>query len=472
MDFWNLTIKEVIAAFQSGELRVLEYIQGLLERCERFRYLNAIISQDPEKILKAARQADRDISSRNARGSLHGIPILLKDNIDTAELPTTGGTPALKNHQPVQNAPIAQALIDEGAIIFGKANLHELAQGVTNNNSAFGQVLNPFDPDKIPGGSSGGCGAAVSARLVPVGIGTDTGGSVRIPAALCGIVGFRPTIGRYSQAGIVPISHTRDTAGPMTRSVADAVLVDRVISGNKNSVYPANLRGLRLGVPRTPFYENIHTSVADSMEAALNRLQGYGIDLVEADMPEVENLDKAAGFPIAMYETVSDLNRYLAEHETGLDYSSLVAAVASSDVKAILERQLGQDAVSKERYEKAMHEIRPKLQAVFHECFRKNRLSGIVLPTTPLPAITIGPDNNITLNGEIVPIFPTFIRNTSPSSVAGIPGLSVPAGMSPEGLPIGMEIDGPFGKDDELLSIALALEEREPLPPVPDLPLR
>jgi mandelamide amidase len=470
MDYWNLTIREALTAFMSGEVRVLDYIQGLLERCERYRYLNAIINQDPERITEAARQADRDLAAGNVRGALHGIPVLLKDNIDTSELPTTGGTPALKNYCPSQNAPIAQALIDEGAIIFGKANLHELAQGVTNNNSTFGQVRNPFDPDKIPGGSSGGCAAAVSARLAPVGIGTDTGGSVRIPAALCGIVGFRPTIGRYPQSGIVPISHTRDTAGLLTRSVADAVLVDRIISGNKERVHPIKLSGMRLGVPRTHFYENIHPTVADSMEAALNRLLSYGIDLVEADMPEVENLDRATGFPIALYENVFDLNNYLEEHGTGLNYSSLVATVASPDVKAILERQLGPDAVSKERYKKAIHESRPALKTVYSEYFTKNRLSGIIFPTTPLPAIQIGQDKNVILNGEAVPTFSIFIRNTSPGSVAGIPGLSIPAGMSPDGLPIGMEIDGPFGKDDELLAIGLALEELEPLPPVPNLP--
>jgi mandelamide amidase len=470
MDCWSLTVEKTLVAFQRGELRVLEYVEVLLERCERYRHLNAFISQDPEKILEAARQADRVLSSRKVPGALHGIPILLKDNIDTADMPTTGGTPALKNHRPAKNAPIVQILIDAGAILFGKANLHELAQGITNSNRAFGQVRNPFDPDRIPGGSSGGCGAAVGARLVPVGIGTDTGGSVRIPAALCGIVGFRPTLGRYPQAGIVPISHTRDTAGPMTRSVADVVLIDRVISGSKSIIRPAKLRGVRLGVPRSPFYENIHPAVADAIEAALSRFREYGIDLVEADMPGVENIDEVAGFPIALYETVFDLNHYLVEHGTGLDFSSLVARVASPDVKAILKGQLGRQAVPEALYRKAMDESRPALQTAYREYFADNHLSGMVFPTTPLPAIPIGQDKTVLLNGEVVPTFPTFIRNTSPGSVAGIPGLSIPAGMSPDGLPIGVEIDGPFGRDDEVLAMALAVEEREPSMAAPNLP--
>jgi len=246
-------------------------------------------------IREAARRSDEIFDLKIVLGPLHGAPIVLKDNMDTAAMPTTGGTPALKDHRPSANAPIAQALIDAGAIVFGKANLHELAQGITNNNRAFGPARNPYDPDKIPGGSSGGCAVAVSARLAPAAMGTDTGGSVRIPAALCGIVGFRPTMGRYPQQGVIPISHTRDTAGPMTRSVADAVLLDRVITGSMQEILPARLRGLRLGVPRAHFYENIDPAVNDAMDSALRRFRDYGIDLIEADLPGVGSLDRTAG---------------------------------------------------------------------------------------------------------------------------------------------------------------------------------
>jgi mandelamide amidase len=187
-------------------------------------------------------------------------------------------------------------------------------------------------------------------------------------------------------------------------------------------------------------------------------------------MPEVINIEEVVGFPIALYEIVFNLNRYLDEHGTGLDFSSLVAGVASPDVKSILERQLGQEAVPEALYRKAMHESRPALQTAYREYFAKNRLSGMVFPTTPLPAIPIGQDKTVVLNGEIVLTFPTFGRNTSPGSVAGIPGLSIPAGSSPDGLPIGVEIDGPCGKDDELLSMALAFEEREPSMAAPNLP--
>ena len=188
------------------------------------------------------------------------MPLALKDNLDTAEMPTTGGTPGLRGHRPKHNAPVVQKLLDAGAIAFGKTNLHELAYGITNNNAAFGAARNPYDRTRIPGASSGGVGVAVAARMAPGGIGSDTGGSVRIPAALCGIVGFRPTTGRWSQAGIVPISHTRDTAGPMTRSVADCALLDHVVTG---SALPpaASLKGLRLGVPRAHFWDPLDREV-------------------------------------------------------------------------------------------------------------------------------------------------------------------------------------------------------------------
>ena len=183
-------------------------------------------------------------------GALHGLPILIKANIATANVPTSAGTPALRDYRPASDAPVVARLFSAGAILLGKTNMHELAYGITSNNGAFGAVHNPYNPALIPGGSSGGNGAAIAARMCPAGLGTDTGGSVRIPAALCGIVGLRPTVGRYSGAGIVPLSRTMDTAGPMARSVEDLVLLDSVITGQNAPVQPAALRGLRLGAAR------------------------------------------------------------------------------------------------------------------------------------------------------------------------------------------------------------------------------
>ncbi len=202
-------------------------------------------------------------------------------------------------------------------------------------------VRNPYDRARIPGGSSGGTGAAVAARLAPAGLGTDTGGSVRVPASLCGVVGFRPTILRWPQAGIVPISHTRDTAGPMARCVADCVLLDAIITGGPSALPPARLEGLRIGVPRGHFWENLDADLEQIAEDALARLRAAGAVLVEGDVADIATLDASAGFPVALYEFVTDLDRYLAEHATGLDFASLAAQVESPAVKAVVAGLLG-----------------------------------------------------------------------------------------------------------------------------------
>jgi mandelamide amidase len=305
--------------------------------------------------------------------------------------------------------------------------------------------------------------------MAPAGLGSDTGGSVRIPAALCGVAGLRPTLLRWPQAGIVPISHTRDTPGPLARTVADLVLLDGVVTGGATTETPADLKGLRLGVPRGYFWDDLHPDTAQSSAAALQRLRDAGVVLVEADIPDVGALDQAAGFPIALFETVVDLNRYLAEHETGLDFAAVVAKVASPDVKGILESLLGDMAVPEAAYRHALTVDRPRLQKAYADYFARERVDGILFPTTPLPAAKIGEDETTMLNGVAVPTFPTFIRNTGPGSVAGIPGLSVPIGLTPSGLPVGLEIDGPDGADRRVLAIGLAIESIMPKLPPPQL---
>src|SRR5262249_37847638 len=193
----------------------------------------------------AARRSDQRRARGEQGGALDGVPLIIKDNIDTADYPTTAGTPALARHRPKQNAAVVTRLIDAGALVLGKANVQELAFGPTSTNAAFGPVHNPYDATRIPGGSSGGTGAAVAARLAPAGLGTDTGGSIRVPASLCGVVGFRPSMLRWPQAGIVPISHTRDTAAPLARSVADCALLDGAVTGGASGIAAADLPGLR-----------------------------------------------------------------------------------------------------------------------------------------------------------------------------------------------------------------------------------
>jgi mandelamide amidase len=439
----------------------------VIDRCEASSDLNGILPRDWESLKRAA----KDFDARGpGSGTLAGVPLVLKDNINTRELPTTAGTGALTSFVPKENAPVAQRLFDQGALLGAKGNMHELAFGITSNNAVTGAARNPYNPSMIPGGSSGGVAVAVAQRMMPAGIGTDTGASVRLPAALCGIVGFRPTVGRYPGAGIVPISHTRDTAGPMTRSVADAVLLDAAMANEKAASEPVPATGLRIGVPRSYFYENLDPQVAAIASRALDSLADAGVELVEADIPEVGELNAAVSFPVALYEFMQDLPVYLAENNTGLTMQDVLAGIGSPDVKGLFGSLMGEEAMPEAVYREAIDSVRPKLQTAYAEYFSGHNLDAVIFPTAPLPARPIGDDETVELNGEQVPTFPTFIRNTDPGSNAGIPGISLPYDLTEDGLPVGRELDGPSGADHRLLAAAQAVESVFSFVPKPAAP--
>ena len=462
----DLTATEAVALLRSGDLSAEKYATALLDACRTHRALGAFIWQNEDDVLSAARAADKRRAS-NRIGALHGLPILVKDNIDTARAPTTAGTPALRLHRPTADAPVVASVFSAGAILLGKTNMHELAVGITSNNSAFGAVHNPYNPALIAGGSSGGNGAAIAARMCPAGLGTDTGASVRISAALCGIVGLRPTMGRYPQRGIVPFSHTRDTAGPMARSVRDLVLLDSIITGQRTPLQPAALKGLRIGIPRGYFFDGLDASLAPVIEKALTTLRDAGCVLIDADVPNLEKLYIAATGPITFYEMLYDLARYLRESGLKLSVQDLVAQIASPDVKSLYETSvIGPQAPTRAAYDTAMTQSRPALQAAYREYFRTHNVTAMAFPTTILTARPIGDDVEVELNGKRVPTFGTYLHNTRPMATAGIPGLSLPVGRTVTGLPVGMELDAPAGTDRQLLSAALAIESLfGPLPP-------
>ena len=456
----ELSAGEAAARIRAGTLRSEDLVRALVDMAERRRDLNAFITFDREHALVAARKADGLAARKSFAGPLHGVPIVVKDNIHVAGLPSSAGTPGLQGFVPARNAPVAEKLIRAGAIVLGKTNMHELAFGITSNNAAFGPARNAYDPSRIAGGSSGGTGNAIAARMAPAGLGSDTGGSVRIPAALNGISGLRPSLGRYSQEGITPIAHTRDTAGPMAREVADLVLLDTIITGARDKVAPATLRGLRVGVPRAVFWKNLDAETERVATAALDRLRDAGAVLVEVDMPGLAELNGKVSFPVALYEANVDLTRYLKRYRIALDIKGLAERIASPDVKGLFASAIvpgAKDAIPEKVYRDALA-ARPVLQRLYAETFRTHGIAALVFPTTPLPAAPVGDDQTTKLNGADVPTFPTFIQNTDPGSNAGIPGLTVPIGRTATGLPVGLELDGPAGSDRRLLGIGLALE--------------
>src|ERR1700754_1154571 len=455
---------DIVAAVRTKKTTATAVVKAAIERAEQLKDLNAFIFLNKDGALAAAAEIDEGGKS----GPLAGLPIVIKDNINSSDMPTSGGTPALHNAQPGSNAPSFQALFMAGAVIIGNTNLHELAFGITSTNlSSFaGPVKNPYDKTRIPGGSSGGTAAAIAAGIVTCGLGTDTGGSTRIPAALTGIVGLRPSVGNggaqrlYNDANkVVPISHTRDTVGPMGRTVADVALLDSVITGTPLA-QAEPLRGKRFGVP-AGFWAGLDRDVENVMKAARQKLEGAGAVFVETDIAGLFEQNAKVSFPVALHEPIDDFTAYLKASEIkDITLADIVAKIASPDVKGAFGA-ITADAFGA-AYQDAITVQRPALQKMYADYFRDNNLDGVLFPTTIAPAPLIDPvkgSGDMSVNGGApVPTFDTMIRNTDPGSNAGIPGLSLFAGMTPGGLPVGLEIDGPVGSDTRLLGMGMSIE--------------
>ena len=458
---------EVLDAVQRGTLSAEACAKALIARAKQQADLNSLIFLNEAAALAAARQIDQDRQAGKSLKPLAGLFIVVKDNINTADMPTTSGTPSLQNARPTTTAPSLKRLTDAGAIVLAKSNLHELAFGITSTNLSFAKpVKNPYDKTRIPGGSSGGTAAAIAAGIVPCGLGTDTGGSTRVPAALCGVVGLRPSVGnggaqrRYTDTNaVMPISHTRDTVGPLGRTVADVALLDSVITQTARA-QPASLQGVRLGVPAA-FWAGLDASVAPTAQAAKAKLAAAGAVLVDMDIPGLFSTNDLISFQVALHEPIADIPAYLAASGlTGQSIASIAAAIASPDVQGAFGAI--QADVFGAAYPDAINIHRPALQKLYADAFAKHKVEALLFPTTLLaatPMDLVKGSGTVSVNGgPPVDTFGTYIRNTDPGSNAGIPGLSVPAGLNAAGLPVGMELDGPLGSDQRLLSLGLALE--------------
>jgi aspartyl-tRNA(Asn)/glutamyl-tRNA(Gln) amidotransferase subunit A len=428
----------------------VELAKDCLVRIEKLNpALNAFITVTADLALQQARQAEAEILRGEHRGPLHGIPLGLKDLIDTAGTRTTAASAVYKDRIPTQDSEVVRRLRNSGAVLLGKQNLHEFAYGGSSMISFYGEVRNPWDPAHIAGGSSGGSAAAVAACLGFGAIGTDTAGSVREPAAQCGVVGIKPTFGRVSTRGVVPLSSSLDHIGPIARTVSDVAVLLQAIAGfdseDTNSVdtpvpdYLATLqvetKAARIGVPRQFFYEGLDAEVASAVELALDVLKGLGCEIREIalDVPTDRTLQAAESY--AHHREFIKKSPELYQPET-------------------LRRIRSGENFSPTQVEAARRDLakaRGEVQSIF------SNLDFLVTPAVPIPAPPLA---ELKQNPDLLrPRELVLLRNTRPFNVWGLPAISVPCGFNSAGLPIGLQIAGPAWSEGAVLRLAYAYEQ-------------
>lgn len=452
----ELSASAAALAMQRGELSSEAYTAALLERAQAGAQLNAFITLPAGQILEAAREADRARVRGEATGSLHGLPIAVKDAVNTKDMPTTIGTRSLRGFQPAQDAALVTALRRAGALVFGKTNMTELAFGWTNNNLEFGAVRNPYDPSRIPGGSSGGSAAAVAARIVPLAIGGDTLGSIRVPGAMCGVAGLRPTFDRYPNGGAWALAEGRlDQLGGFARTVADLQLLDRAITGDtaQADVVPGRLR---LGI--APFYwEGLDPEIERVSQAALARLEAAGVSLVRADIPEAMKAAFGIAATTMLHLSEDGIRRYLRSFNPGLSFEDLLAQAGANVGALMREVALPPHRPPAEAFA-AMQVQRGLLLDAMVDYFRSHQVDAIVFPTiTALPP-PLGEEHEVDIGGRKVSFFDAFGRNTALSPASGTPSLTLPVGLSATGLPVSLEFVGLSGTDRHLLAVGAEVE--------------
>ena len=436
------TIVEVAELLRSGKLSPVELTRASLEKIEALNpILNAFITVTADLALDQAHAAEAEIQRGDWKGPLHGVPIGLKDIIDTGGIPTTGASLLYRERVPVENAVVARKLDDAGAILLGKQNLHEFAYGGSSMISAFGEVRNPWNPEHIAGGSSGGSAAAVASGMGYAAIGTDTAGSIREPAALCGVVGLKPTYNRVGAAGVVPLSVSLDHVGPIARSVADATLILQAIADGDGLPPPDFLKQWesaktkwRVGLARKFFFEDLDAEVGASVEAALASIKTFAVEVRDVALQP-------------------DNDRTVQAAESYAFHAATVAKTPELYQPETLRRIKTGEKIPPEDYQKKQAELkatRETISKVFDE------IDVLVTPTTPIPAPPIAelkdhPD--LLRPRELV-----LLRNTRPFNVWGIPTISIPCGLTESGLPIGLQLAGAPQREDLLLQFAYACE--------------
>jgi aspartyl-tRNA(Asn)/glutamyl-tRNA(Gln) amidotransferase subunit A len=448
-----ITISELGRRLRRRELSPVEVTEDCLMRVEKLNpALNAFITVLAESAMAEARRAEAEILRGEWRGPLHGVPVALKDLVDTAGVRTTAASALYKDRVPAHDAEVVRRLRNAGAVIVGKNNLHEFAYGGSSLGSHFGDVRNPWDVGRIAGGSSGGSAAAVTAGLAYAAIGTDTAGSIREPAALCGCVGLKPTYGRVSSRGVIPLSWSLDHAGPLAATVADAAIVLQTIAGYDSadvtsadvpvtdyvSALREDAKGMRVGVARGYFFDELDSEVASAIEHGLRGIQSLGAELREVWFGENE---------VPTNRTVQAAESYAFHAENVAKSPELYQAET-------LRRIRNGEAITAGEYiqrRRELEEARRNIGAVLAD------VDVIVTPTTPTAAPTIA---ELRANPDALrPAELKLLRNTRPFNVWGLPAISVPCGFTQSGLPIGMQIAGPHWREDLVLRVAHAYEQ-------------
>ncbi|EOM76611.1 hypothetical protein DW322_03695 [Rhodococcus rhodnii] len=391
--------------------------------------------------------------SRTARTSADAFPLVVKDNIDVAGAVTSAGTPALADNIVLSDAPVVSTLEEAGAAVVAKTNMHELAYGVTGANRHYGDVVDTRSRT-LAGGSSSGTAAAVADGLAPVGLGTDTGGSVRIPAALCGLAGFRPGPGRYSTRGVLVISPTRDTVGVIAHTVADIATVDRILAPGRPRATGVKPDRIRLLCPLANWYR-CAADVQNGLDT-IRRALAQVVDIVDVDhIDGADGLLERAALPVPLYETPQALQRYLTEHRSSRSARDVLGALASADVAAVLEPLLTRSVVSMRAYDDALaHAARASAAAA--EQLRRHGAFGFLTPTVPVVAVPSDTTHSLSIDGRDTDTFTALIADTARASVFGWPALSQP--VEPERRCPSLQIDSPAGTDEALLTLGRSIE--------------
>lgn len=453
----GLGVAAASAAIRDGDITSESYTSALLRRARANAGLNSFITIDESAVLEAAAAADK-ARAAGSDAPLLGVPLGVKDSYATRGLRTTLGVDTLAEFEPREDAVVVRAVKDAGGIVFGKNNLVEMSFGLTGSNRRYGQVRNPYAHDRVPGGSSSGSGAAVAARIVPAAFGGDTVGSIRVPAALCGVVGFKPTTGRWPGRGVAPISHTLDTTGILARDVEDCALIDRIVT-NESGPPPADradLKGARFAYAPRQYLELVDPETEARFREALRRLRDAGAEVAEIDLGEdFSVLADRMTWNTFFRETRDAVSNFLRDNDFPVSFEEIYDGLKPElrQVWGHLVLSTGTGYLAQEDYAATLSVDRPELQRRFGEVFTRRGFDALVLPTTPCPAPLIDRQAKFTVAGEeVTDLF--LAKNTVPASGAGLPGISIPFGLTGSGLPIGIEFDGAPGRDRALLDLA------------------